>query len=248
MLRADDPLSLALLYHLNSEPWFPEAPVPGVVYEPRYKELAPAGAARRLPRPDVQSTPLALIRARRSCRAFADRPLPAATLGLLLGGAYGVTDALETPDGALLGRAVPSAGALYPLELYVVTRGVEEVPDGLHHYHVLDHGLEPLRLGPLARELGDCLLGQDECAAASAVCIVTVVFERTLRKYGARGYRYVCMEAGHAAQNLCLLATSHGLGSICVGGFHDAKLNRLLELDGVAEAALYCVGVGYPAE
>lgn len=248
MLPADDPFSLALLYHLNSEPWFVEAPGAGVVYEPQYKETAPAGSARRLPRPDFDAGPLARIRDRRSCRAFADHPLPAATLGTLLAGAYGVTGAFDSPDGAWLARAVPSAGALYPLELYVVTRNVGDVPDGLHHYHVLDHGLEPLGAGVPPRELGDCLLDQHECAEANAVCIFTAVFERTLRKYGARGYRYILLEAGHAAQNLCLLAVEHGLATLCVGGFADARFNRRLGLDGRQEAALYCVAVGYPAE
>jgi SagB-type dehydrogenase family enzyme len=73
------------------------------------------------------------------------------------------------------------------------------------------------------------------------------VFKRTLTKYGPRGYRYVLLEAGHVALNLCLLAGEHQLGSLCVGGFLDAKLNRFLGLDGINEAIVYCVGAGYPA-
>ena len=248
MLPVDDYASLALLYHLNSEPWFPDEPPIGAVYEPRYTVMGVDGAAHRLPAPSFDAGLLARIAARRSCRAFAPRPLAADALGALLGGAYGVTaaDDGQPEDGAWLTRAVPSAGGLYPLELYVVTRDVESVPDGLHHYHVLDHGLELLRHGDLARELGPCLLGQAECAAGNAVCVITAVFERTLRKYGARGYRYALLEAGHVAQNLCLVAGEFGLGSICLGGFLDTRLNRFLGIDGAAEAALYCVGIGHP--
>lgn len=248
MLPADDYATLPRLYHLNSEPWFPDQPPAGVLYEPQYQVMGADGEARRLPRPDFQSGLAALIHDRQSCRAFAERPLAAAALGALLGGAYGVTAALDGSDGPWLTRAVPSAGGLYPLELYVVTRHVEGVPDGLHHYHVLDHGLELLRSGDLRRELGRCLLGQHECAGANVVCLFTAVFERTLRKYGARGYRYALLEAGHAAQNLCLLAVERGLGSICLGGFADTRLNRCLGVDGVEEAALYGVAIGHPDE
>ena len=74
---------------------------------------------------------------------------------------------------------------------------------------------------------------------------MTAVLDRTLHKYGARGYRYILLEAGHAAQNLCLLASERGLASLCVGGFADAAVNRFLGLDPRTEATVYCVGVGH---
>jgi SagB-type dehydrogenase family enzyme len=77
--------------------------------------------------------------------------------------------------------------------------------------------------------------------------ILAAVFQRTLKKYGPRGYRYVLFEAGHAAQNVCLLATELDLGSICTGGFYDGRLNRYLGLDGTSEAVLYLVGLGRDA-
>ena len=76
---------------------------------------------------------------------------------------------------------------------------------------------------------------------------MTAVFDPTLRKYGARGYRFVLFEAGHAAQNLCLLATEQGLASLCVGGFMDGALNSFVGLDGRARAVVYCVGLGHAA-
>ena len=77
---------------------------------------------------------------------------------------------------------------------------------------------------------------------------LSAVFARTLKKYGPRGYRYILLEAGHCAQNLCLLAAERGLATLCLGGFQDTKLNRLLGLDGTTEAVVYCQGVGYAAE
>jgi SagB-type dehydrogenase family enzyme len=83
---------------------------------------------------------------------------------------------------------------------------------------------------------------------ANVLFMFSAVFHRTLKKYGARGYRYILLEAGHAAQNVCLLAAEEGLGALCAGGFIDSKLNRFLEFDGRTESVLYCVGVGYEAQ
>jgi SagB-type dehydrogenase family enzyme len=78
------------------------------------------------------------------------------------------------------------------------------------------------------------------------VIVLSANFGRTLKKYGARGYRYVLLEAGHVAQNICLTAAELGLGSLCVGGYRDRGLNHALGLDGQHEAVVYCIGVGYP--
>ena len=95
------------------------------------------------------------------------------------------------------------------------------------------------------KDLGDLLLGQYFLDTANVALIFTAVFERTLKKYGPRGYRYVLFEAGHAAQNASLLAGESGVASVCVGGFRDGRLNEYLGLDGRSEAALYVVGLGY---
>jgi SagB-type dehydrogenase family enzyme len=117
----------------------------------------------------------------------------------------------------------------------------------LYHYNVLDHSLEVVRLGDFRGDLRRLFLDEPRVSAAGAVLIFAAVFRRTLVRYGARGYRYVLLEAGHAAQNACLVAGSLGLGSLCLGGFFDARLNRFLGIDGVSEAALYGVAVGRPA-
>jgi SagB-type dehydrogenase family enzyme len=245
MLRTDDASTLPLLFHLNSEPWLNLEAYSDPVHEMHFKSVAPSTS--RVPLAKPEETPLRrFIRERRSCRAFADRSMPLAWLAGILADAYSVTGLTDGPEGRpMYTRPVPSAGALYPLEIYIATRSVDGLGDGLHHYHALEHALEPMKTGPVLKELGDLLLGQYFLEAANVAVIVTAVFQRTLKKYGPRGYRYVLYEAGHAAQNICLLATELKLGTICTGGFYDGRLNRYLELDGTNEAVLYLVGIGH---
>jgi SagB-type dehydrogenase family enzyme len=210
-----------------------------------FKSVAPPDSRIALVKPD--ETPLRrLIRGRRSCRIFVDQSMPLAWLSGILADTYSVTGLTDGPEGRLMyTRPVPSAGALYPLEIYVATRSVEALDDGLHHYHALEHALELVKPGPVLKDLGELLLGQYYLETANVAVILTAVFHRTLKKYGPRGYRYVLYEAGHVAQNVCLLATELDLGSICTGGFYDGKLNRYLGLDGKSEAVLYLVGLGH---
>lgn len=245
ILPPGDTSSLSLLYHLNSEPWqSPEATE--AAYEVDYKQHGAAGDGVVLPA--LGTSPLhELLRRRGSCRSFERRPLPLADLGALLGGAYGVARSGQLPGiPSLLLRTAPSAGGLYPLELYAMVQGIGDLPDGLHHYNVREHSLEPVRLGAPWTELRECLLSYEPVAAANVVVFLTAVFARTQTKYGARGYRYVLLEAGHVAQNLCLLAAERGLGSLCMGGFIDTSLNRFLDLAPRSEGAVYAVGVGHP--
>ncbi len=171
-----------------------------------------------------------------------------ATLSTLLAGSYGMARISKLPEGlTTLFRTVPSAGALYPLELYLMLENVEGMPDGLHHYNVREHALELLKDRTEATDLHSALLTEPFIHHANVVFYLAAVFKRTQKKYGPRGYRYILLEAGHVAQNICLLATEQGLGSLCMGGFLDAKLNRLLGLSGDEEAAVYSVAVGHKA-
>ena len=249
MIPADDPTTLSLLFHLNSEPWLnSEAYNQAANYEVEYKELDGAGEAVPLA-PPPESPLLDAVRARRSCRLYRPQTLPAAALSALLAGAYGVTrmEHMAHQGGAYF-RGVPSAGGLFPLELYAIVCDVEGAADGLYHYNVRRHALEPLRHEGVFEEFNAALMTGPFVAHANLVVVMTAVFPRTQKKYGPRGYRYILLEAGHVAQSLCLLAAERGLGSLCMGGFHDSKLNRFLGLDGVTEAAVYTVAVGHPAE
>lgn len=249
MIPAEDPTTLSLLFHVNSEPWMnSEAYNQAAGYEVEYKEMEGAGEAVALGPPS--DSPLArALRARRSCRLYRPRTLPAEALSSLLAGAYGVARVERSPQlGANYMRGVPSAGGLFPLELYAVVCDVEGLADGLYHYNVRRHALEPLRTEGVFEGLNAALMTGPFVRNANVVVVMTAVFPRTQKKYGPRGYRYILLEAGHVGQTLCLLAAERGLGSLCMGGFHDTLLNRFLGLDGVTEAAVYTVAVGHPAE
>ena len=176
------------------------------------------------------------IRARRSAREFAGRQIGLEAVGQLLWAAQGLTS-----SGG--GRAAPSAGALYPLEVYLVAGEVTGLDAGVYRYRPGGHRLALHRQGDHRKRLARSALRQRWVADAPAVLVVAAVFERTRRKYGGRGERYVHMEVGHAAQNVYLQAQSLGLGTVMVGAFHDRELRRVLDLpDDESPLALMPVG------
>jgi SagB-type dehydrogenase family enzyme len=249
VFSSTDARSLALLYHLNSEPWLNVEAYETESYEAHYKSIEAVASPIALPTGNGTSALIELIRKRSSCRRYASARVPLAQLADLMTGAYAHTRAVLLPNGLELdARAVPSAGGLYPLELYLLLHNVEQITDGLYHYNVLDHNLEPLRLGTDQHDLGDALVAQPFVENTNILVFITAVFDRTLAKYGARGYRYILFEAGHLAQNLCLLATERNLGTLCVGGFRDSKINAYLGLDAATEGVIYCIGIGHPDE
>jgi len=140
-------------------------------------------------------------------------------------------------------RTTPSAGGLYPLELYCLVGAVSGLETGVYHYRPALHALALHLSGDRRMELADAALDQDWIAAAPLVLVFAAVFQRTTRKYGERGVRYVHIEVGHAAQNACLMASSLGLGSVTVGAFDDAAVQALLQLP-ESEAPLYLLPVG----
>ena len=171
---------------------------------------------------------------RRSVRSFSDKALTEEQVLKLAWAAQGVTE----PAMGL--RTAPSAGALYPLELYVLEAGV------LYHYLPGSNSLEEVSGGVSAGDLANAALGQSFISRAPVVFIFTGAFERTRAKYGSRGDRYVYIEVGHAAENLLLKAVALGLGAVPVGAFDDAGVSRVL---GLPEdlAPLYIVPVGHPS-
>lgn len=172
---------------------------------------------------------------RRSVREFSGKELTIQQIGQLLWAAQGITHG----DGL---RTSPSAGALYPLELYVATSA------GLFHYDPRRHQLQRRSDRDLRRGVQRTALGQDAVGGAPALFILTAVYERTARKYGPeRSRRYVFMEAGHAAQNLLLEAAGLGLGGVPVGAFEDRELHKVLSLPAEQEP-IYLMPVGYPRE
>jgi SagB-type dehydrogenase family enzyme len=174
-----------------------------------------------------------LLARRRSERAEVLRPIPLRDLATLLAASYAAR-----PRGGELRRPVPSAGALYPLELYVVALAVTGLELGVYHYDPFRHRLALLRpalFAAVRRSLVDPGLAD----LASALVVVTGVFWRSRFKYGLRGYRFVLLEAGHLAQNAVLAAADLDLVALPLGGFHDVLLDELVGADGLDEASLY---------
>lgn len=127
-------------------------------------------------------------------------------------------------------RTAPSAGARYPLELYVVAGNVDGLAAGVYHYQTEGHRLTRLQGGDLRTALAQAAHAQGRVRDAAAVVVFAAVYERTTRKYGERGVRYLHMEAGHAAQNLYLQAQTLGLATVVVGAFVDEAVARVLQL------------------
>lgn len=180
------------------------------------------------------------IARRRSVRDYADGALSLEELARLLYYSSGIND---TRWGIGL-RAAPSAGAQYPIETYAVVQAVVALPQGIYHYNVRDHLLERVRSGDFRQAIMDYGLAQEFLGKANVVLALTAIFQRTRWRYQERAYRYVMLEAGHIAQNLYLMGTALGLGVCAVGAFWDDEINRLLEVDGKEEAALYLLAVG----
>ncbi len=207
---------------------------------PQFKKYT---GARTVKLPPAEFKGLAVeeaIRRRRSARKFSDRPLKLEELSQLLWAAQGVTGERFRK----LLRTAPSAGALYPFEVYVFVNNVEGLERGLYHYGVREHQLEQVKAGDFRAAVTEAGLDQDMLGAADATFALAAVIDRIRFKYGERGWRYIFMESGHISQNIYLQAASMGLGSVAVGAFLDKKLNELLGLDGVNEAAIALHAVG----
>jgi len=192
----------------------------------------PSGA---LPPPDTvggMSLTDALMR-RRSVRQFTDVPLERTQLGQLCWAAQGLTDPARGR------RTAPSAGVLYPLELYVVT------PAGVEHYLPSRHALVPHLSGDVRAALRDAALHQEPLGHASACFVIAAVVERSAVKYGARAERYCFLEAGHVAQNILLQATALDLGALPIGAFDDDRVAAVLKLP-PGQRVLYLIPVGHP--
>lgn len=190
---------------------------------------------RELPRPALAGE-ISLEQAiaqRRSIRTFAQTPLTLEQISQLCWAGQGVTDRTSGFRGA------PSAGALFPIELYVVG------PEGVDHYRPADHKLERHLPGDLRETVRQAALKQRALAEAAVCLVITAVQERTARKYGGRAERYCFMEAGHVAQNVLLQATALHLGAVPIGAFHDDAVAEVLKLP-PGHRVIYLLPIGNP--
>lgn len=180
------------------------------------------------------------IAERRSFREFSGSPLSFEELSQLIWATQGIT----ARSFGFTFRAAPSAGALYPIETYVMVNQVETLPSGLFYYSVNEAELILLKAGHFGSALSRAALEQGWLERASCVLLWTAVIERSKRKYRERAFRYIYMDAGHIGQNLYLAATALGLGCCTVGAFFDAEIDRLIGIDGVKEVSIYLGAVG----
>jgi len=161
------------------------------------------------------------IHTRRSVRSYKNKPVTIEQLSQLLWAAQGIT----SKQGL---RASPSAGALYPMELYVVASNVTDLDEGVYKYDQKNHRLQLVKSGRKQIELADASLGQTSVSDGAVSIVITGIYERTSSKYGDRAVRYVHMEAGHIAQNIYLQCVSLGLGTVVVGAFDDDAVQLVI--------------------
>jgi SagB-type dehydrogenase family enzyme len=192
----------------------------------------------KLPPPAYTSTTSieeALLK-RRSVREYKSEPMEIKDIAQLLWAAQGITSA----DGH---RTVPSAGALYPLEIYLVSGNINMLPAGVYHYTPQDHSLSLIELGDKRKLLAVSALMQGSITRSAAIIVISGVYSRTTFKYFERGKKYVHMEAGHCSQNIYLQSVSLNVGTVVMGAFTDSLVKKVLKLPRHVET-LYLMPVG----
>ena len=190
-----------------------------------------------------------VLAARRTVREFSRRSVALEDLGAIVRRTWGRTGWI---NGGVLGRLAtktsPSAGALHPIECYIIAWNVRGLAGGLYHYDVGADELRRLHRGDFRSAAVHAASGQDWVGQAAFLCVMTAVFERTLWKYQFESaYRVLWLDAGHLAQTFCLLATSRGLGPFTTAAIQDSFIEKLIGLDGIREFPIYLCGAGLPA-
>lgn len=177
---------------------------------------------------------------RKSIRRYSTIPLSLEMLSYLLWASTGI----QRIEGEFEFRTAPSAGALYPIETYIIVNNVTGLSMGVYHYSIGEHLLEELKTGDYRNKIANAALGQEMCCDAAVVFIWTALFARSKWKYGQRAYRYIYLDAGHIAQNLALAATGINLGSCQIAALFDDVSNELLDIDGETESVIYMTSLG----
>jgi SagB-type dehydrogenase family enzyme len=210
------------------------------IQQPQPAENIQTGSGILLPQPAYEGDMSVeeAIRMRRSVREFQDQPVSLQQLSQLLWAGQGITEGFK--------RAAPSAGATYPLTLYVVVgdKGVSGLPSGIYQYVPKTHSLHVIQPGDFRQRIDAACLGQSFIQEAPIIIIIACEYERTTIRYGERGNRYVHMEAGHVGENIYLQAVALGLGTVVVGAFLDVDVAQVLNLP-EEEDPLYVMPVGF---
>lgn len=208
-------------------------------YRLRPRLALPGGEELRLPSTSFDQ----VVTTRRTVRSFDGGALTLDEVAALLALSGGVTGGYQKQ----LLRAAPSAGGLFPVEMYLSVRDVAGLDPGLYHYDWPDHILARIGDHPGNDAVTRVCCRQPQAGTAALVVFLAGMVQRTVSKYGDRGLRYVFLDVGHLAQNLCLTATALDLACMTTCGFFDDEANDLFGLDGLAESMLYVAFVGRPA-
>jgi SagB-type dehydrogenase family enzyme len=183
------------------------------------------------------------ITTRTSALSMIATPISFEDVALLLTCAYGITrDTGST--GVRPFRAVPSAGALYPLEIFIYCKAVPQLVRALYHYNPSRNNLRLIREDVDEETIKDGFIQANLVSNISLLIFITAMFERSVFKYGERGYRYSLLEAGHVAQNICVVTNALNLSCLPLGGFIDDRIDDLLGLDGLRQSTVYAIAVG----
>lgn len=252
------PLSLSELYHENTKlhPLTAQQMMP--LSDLTTADLqAMSRAYKEYPdRPRVKLTPIEnidpngrtfdeVVSSRRSVRDFADLNMSLDELSKILHQSYGITGELPGKgDFRQSLRSSPSAGGLYPTEIYIAVRKVSGVEPGIYHYNVPNHEIELLIPGDPTEKMYEVCCQQEFVHNTSIIIIMSGVLARTKLKYGERGYRYVLLDIGHLGQNIYLSCASLDLAIMTTCGFFDDEANKLLRIDGVDETVMYVAFIG----
>ncbi|MEA3490140.1 MAG: SagB/ThcOx family dehydrogenase [Candidatus Omnitrophota bacterium] len=205
--------------------------------------VAPAQGGVKLPEPEKKGKVSVeeAIQERRSVRDFTDTPLTLKEVSQILWAAGGKTvDGITGPT-----RAYPSAGGLYPLEIYFVAGNVTGVEPGIYRYDWIEHSLVIVKEGDYRAELAAASWGQRMISEAPATIVIALKSEKVMRRYGQRGIsRYISMDAGHLGQNVHLIVQSMGLGTVMIGAFSDQEIMKVMGLR--KETPIYIMPLGHP--
>ena len=207
----------------------------------KFPEVSPPRTIS-LPPPALDSGPglWKVLRERRSIREYSSIPLSLKDLSNLLWATQGITEKAFAPWY----RTAPSAGALHPIDTYLVVNRVEGMETGIYFFEVVEFSLTLKRAGDFSGPIAQAALNQDIARSAAVVFVWVAVIQRSRQKYRQRAYRYIYLDCGHIAQNLYLAATALGLGCCGIAAIFDDEVNDLVGVDGQEETAIYLATVG----
>ena len=183
---------------------------------------------------------------RMSIRKFINESMSFDKFSYIISSSYGVNGKyLEVgKNERLLLRTVPSAGGLYPIEMYVAIFNIEGLEPGIYHYNPIENNLELIKSGNFSNEIIKLYQGLEDLKDSSAVILLTAVYNRTVMKYGERGWRFIFLDAGHLMQNIYLTSTNLKVGVYALGGGYDSAINRFLGINELNEVYVYGAAIG----